>query len=145
MDSDQQIPVGFVCHSRGGLLARRVAAKLYRSARWRKQLAGCVTFGTPHRGTPLAERGHELIAAMLTGMRLIQPGGFFGMADVLALVNENNGRLLGIEEMAPIGAVRKDPLKPHFLERLREDERVLSSDHGCSLPLLAVGGVAPYN
>ena len=145
LEGDLQIPVGFVCHSRGGLLARRVAAKLCKHARWRQQVACCVTFGTPHKGTPLAERGHELIAAMLVGMRLTQPGGFFGIKDVLALVNVNKGELPGVEEMVPIGAVRKQSWEPHFLEGLREDERSLMGDHQYSLPLLAVGGEAPYD
>ena len=42
----------FVCHSRGGLVARR-AAQLLHQARWPGQLA-VETFGTPHLGTPLA-------------------------------------------------------------------------------------------
>jgi hypothetical protein len=147
LQGDQQTPVGFVCHSRGGLLARRVAANLFTSApaRWQQQLVCGVTFGTPHKGSPLAERGQELIAAMLAGMRLIQPGGFFGAGDALALVNANQGELPGVEEMAPIGAVRKHSGMPHFLEKLREDERFLEGTHQCALPLLAVGGEAPYD
>lgn len=49
------VPVVFVAHSRGGLVARRTAVELARiSASLRSCVRGCVTFGTPHEGADLA-------------------------------------------------------------------------------------------
>ena len=40
--------VAFVCHSRGGLVARRTAVELLEASHvWRPRLRACVTFGTP--------------------------------------------------------------------------------------------------
>src|SRR5258708_4776981 len=52
--------LAFVCHSRGGLVARSAAVKLFqKDAAWQKKVRGCVTFGTQHEGAMLAEmRGH---------------------------------------------------------------------------------------
>lgn len=138
-------PLAFVCHSRGGLLARRVAADLYAASpsRWRRQVACCVTFGTPHQGSPLAEHWPKLLAAAVTGMRLLQPAGFMGARDVLALVRAYNGELPGVENLMPIGAKRKNTQYPHFLETLRKEEHRLAGTDHCQLPILAIGGEAP--
>jgi pimeloyl-ACP methyl ester carboxylesterase len=61
------LPVAFVCHSRGGLVARRTAVELMEidKARWQPRLRGLITFGTPHDGAELAESGDELIGKLL--------------------------------------------------------------------------------
>jgi hypothetical protein len=49
-------PIVFVCHSRGGLVARATALKLYHmDVAYRAALRGTITFGTPHEGASLAD------------------------------------------------------------------------------------------
>ncbi|MFT7775441.1 esterase/lipase family protein [Roseateles sp.] len=52
-------PLTLLGHSMGGLVARSAIALAGRR-RWRKQLHGLVTLGTPHQGAPLERGGHQL-------------------------------------------------------------------------------------
>ncbi|MEO6281563.1 alpha/beta hydrolase [Roseateles sp.] len=52
-------PITLLGHSMGGLVARSAIAQAGRS-RWRKQLQGLVTLGTPHQGAPLERGGQQL-------------------------------------------------------------------------------------
>lgn len=122
-------PVGFLCHSRGGLVGRSAALKLYElDTVWSQRLRACVTFGTPHLGAYLAEAPEELLCVFLAAAAG-GGGGFANLADVLVLMGRTQG-IQGIEDLQP---------RVHdgqFLARLQEDEARAKG----SLPLLAVGG-----
>jgi hypothetical protein len=139
-------PLAFVCHSRGGLVARKVAASLYEAgpARWKHQLAGCITFGTPHRGTPLAENPAKLLGLGVTAIRGMQPGGFMGASDVLALVGAYGSTLPGVDDLKARTAIGRDGGRTTFIDDLREKERVNAEQRTCQLPILAIGGKGPH-
>ena len=139
-------PLAFVCHSRGGLLARTVAANLYDAgpARWKSQLAGCITFGTPHEGTPLAERPSGLLGIGVTSIRAGQPGGFMGASDVLALVAAYKGVIPGIDDLKPPRAIGRGEHKTTFVDELFQKERINAEQNACRLPILAIGGQGPH-
>jgi len=142
--NNTETPLTFVCHSRGGLLARKVATDLYRTnfKRWKRQLAGAVTFGTPHLGTPLAEFPSTLLGAGLAAMRTADPAGFMGASDVLALVAAYRGSIPGIDDLKPLTAISRNPGGFSFLEHLRKAEIMSGDRHGCRMPILAIGGQA---
>jgi pimeloyl-ACP methyl ester carboxylesterase len=54
-----------VGHSRGGLVARAAAG--YLAARGGHRRVGVCTFGTPHRGTPIVQAGHRVLAGLAGG------------------------------------------------------------------------------
>lgn len=142
-------PLAFVCHSRGGLLARKVAAALYGTGpeRWKQQLVGCVTFGTPHQGTPLAEYPRKLLGAGVAAIRAIQAGGFMGASDVLALVEaySNCNTIPGIDDLKPPTAIGKGAQSTTFVTDLRQAERAVAEQHKCRLQVLAIGGRGPHD
>ncbi|MEP6620212.1 MAG: hypothetical protein ABJE47_12895 [bacterium] len=145
-DKQPKISLAFVCHSRGGLLARLVATKLYRSnpERWRERLVGCVTFGTPHLGTPLAENPERLLGAGVTAIRATQPGGFMGASDVLALVSAYRGNIPGVQDLKPPSAIDGTARGVPFLSELGEEERLIAGQLNCRLRVLAIGGSGPH-
>lgn len=136
----------FVGHSRGGLLARKIAAGLYDAdpKRWRTQLAGCVTFGTPHYGTPLAEYPSQLLGLGVCAIGA-QTGGFATASDVLALVRAYEGKIPGISDLKSPKAIGEGVTRYNFILELRELERRLAGREDCILPILAIGGRGPHN
>ncbi len=69
-------PVHVIAHSMGGLDARHMISRLGME----KQVLTLVTIGTPHRGSPVADRVHELAAR-------------FGVIDALNRVGFDHGGL----------------------------------------------------
>jgi len=67
----QGLSIYFLAHSRGGLVARLAARDL--ATRYRVSV---YTFGTPHRGTPLANAGGRMLNALLSMGRLLAGGVF---------------------------------------------------------------------
>jgi hypothetical protein len=115
--------VAFVCHSRGGLLARAVAVRLCkRDQRWRDKLKGCVTFGTPHEGCPLAEAPGDLIGKVVTTMAVARTRSFGTLADALWYVRQRDS-VPGIEDLRPVTGGGR------FLKTLL-DEELAGSNRG---------------
>src|SRR5271165_6919245 len=130
--------VAFVCHSRGGLLARSVAVKLCQGEqKWKEKIRGCVTFGTPHEGAELAEMPEHFFGTLLLVQAWRGGNGFASVSD--ALYCSKNSKLDGIEDLARTDAKRKT-----FLEKLLDDEGKLAPEgEERALNILAVGGKAP--
>lgn len=125
--------LAFLCHSRGGLLARHVAATLLREdqARWGEIIKGCVTFGTPHTGTGLADAPDDLLALLIATGAWRETGTFAALGDVMWIAKRNR-TLEGIEDLRTMqGARNKDGRTP-FQGELLELERI------------QVGGRRPY-
>jgi hypothetical protein len=146
-ESNLTTRLAFVCHSRGGLLARRAAASLYQSGpgRWKQQLAACVTFGTPHEGTPLAEHPSKLLGAGVATIRATQPGPFMGASDVLALVAAYGATIPGIDDLKPPTAIGKGYQSTTFVTDLSNDERSAAEQFQCRLQIFAIGGKGPHD
>jgi hypothetical protein len=129
----------FICHSRGGLVARSTAIKLYeRANEWSDRLCCCITFGSPHAGVGLAEHpDRKLGAYILAGM--IQ-GELAAYADIAAYI-EQRGKIEGIDDLRPASAAGNP-----YLRRLEEDEwKIPPPPRGRvrQLKIHAIGGIAP--
>ena len=90
----------FVCHSRGGLVARHALALLAGDKAWGERLAELITFGTPHDGAAIAETatGREA-AAYVLGMAATHDA--VSLLDVCAYLREY--RPTGVEDLRPGG------------------------------------------
>jgi hypothetical protein len=133
-----QLPLAFVCHSRGGLVARRTAVDLMRFNRkqWRPRLRGCITFGTPHDGAELAEDGDELIGKLILMRTIAKQAGVIPLIDALFAVK-------GSKALAGITDLRPGSDGGTFLQKLKDAESRLAKKAGAvPLPLCAVGGKA---
>ena len=130
------LPLLFVCHSRGGLVARRTAVQLLKASDlWRSRLRGCVTFGTPHEGAELAEKSNELLGKLLL-LRTVKRAGALPLVRALQAVRQFK-TLPGITDLRP----RKNG--GEFLDRLMEAEASLTGEPGAiPMPVFAVGGRA---
>jgi len=133
-----KLPIAFVCHSRGGLVARRTAVELLEinSEQWQSRLRGCITFGTPHDGAELAESGDELIGKLLLMRTMAKQAGFIPLIDVLFAVKGRKA-LDGITDLRPRANGGR------FLRALKKDEaRIVRKAGAVPLRLYAVGGSA---
>jgi pimeloyl-ACP methyl ester carboxylesterase len=128
-------PVLFVAHSRGGLLARSAAVKLYdKSNAWVRKLSGCITFGTPHEGCPLAEAPGDLLGKVICIQALRNTGSWLSLADALAYTHQSRA-FRGIEQLRPING------GGDFLRDLLDTEARYAPDGlERALDILAVGG-----
>jgi DNA-directed RNA polymerase subunit K/omega len=136
---ERALPIVFVCHSRGGLVARATAARLFKlSRKWKALVRGAVTFGTPHAGAALAEIASEMAAAVATVAFLDKSRSVARLADILAYA-KGGGSFEGLEDLRPIEGARKsnNPREP-FLKTLVDKE----SEYG-RVDILAFGGRAP--
>jgi hypothetical protein len=127
--------IAFVCHSRGGLVARSAACELFhRNPSWKDRIVGCVTFGTPHEGASLAEAPDALIASFVILGTLAETRQPLSILEILELLIRRT-KIPGIEELRPL---RGDG---EFLKKLlgREAE---ARKEGCALDIFAVGGKA---
>jgi pimeloyl-ACP methyl ester carboxylesterase len=123
-------PVVFVCHSRGGLLARKVAVMMQQMGdKWANKVKLCVTFGTPHLGADLAANQYRFMGAY-------------------ASVTPNDQKLLSIYRLLSYYASEKkfdgiDDLKPNseFIGKLVDEERAAGGSVLRKLEILPVGGV----
>jgi hypothetical protein len=131
----QTVPpkLAFVCHSRGGLLARHVAATLLREdqARWSAIIKGCVTFGTPHTGTGLADAPDDLVALLIATGAWRETGTLAALSDVMWIAKRNR-TLEGIEDLRTMQGARNSDGRTPFQAELLELERI------------QVGGRTPY-
>lgn len=128
--------VAFVCHSRGGLVARKTAVQLIENKpAWAKRLVGCVTFGTPHEGTALAELATgRMVGHYLTLMRLRSPDCVIGINDLLTYQAQRKG-FPGVEDLRPLGGGGE------FLRNLkRQEQKQAPAGAVLSLDLFAIGG-----
>ena len=136
----------FVCHSRGGLVARAAIVKLLaledRGSIWRSCLAGLVTFGTPHDGASIAEQPLRNLATYLLVAR--STGQAASLSKVLAYLGARTAE--GIEQLKPVQATT--PNRPiAFTEQLYALERDLVRDRSARRfpPTIAIGGVLDDN
>jgi hypothetical protein len=129
------LKVAFLCHSRGGLVARAAFLKLLRKdPDWIGRVCGAVTFGTPHRGAPFAEHpDRHLGVTLMTGWSRRQIAAVLDMAAYV----ESRGNMEGIADLRPPSAAGKP-----FIRELEEAELAASPAGKSSvLNVLAVGGV----
>ena len=96
------LPIAFVCHSRGGLVARKTAVELMEidKGRWQSRLRGLVTFGTPHNGAELAEAGDEFLGKLLLACTVARQGGVLPLVDALWSVKDHK-KLAGVTDLRP--------------------------------------------
>lgn len=135
---ESNLPLTFVCHSRGGLVARRTAVELMEINKkvWKRRLRGCVTFGTPHDGAELAENANELLGKLLLMRTMAKQAGLVPLVDALLAVKGRKA-LDGITDLCPGSE------KGAFLNKLKSSEWRLAKKAGAvPLPLFAVGGKA---
>lgn len=128
--------VAFLCHSRGGLVARAAAEKLYAKSKvWEQRICRCITFGTPHEGVALAEHPDRRLGAyVLSGLSRKE---LAALTDIIAYL-EQRDRIEGIENLEPPSA----PSEP-FLRKLEELEwKNAPTGERRRLDIYAVGGVA---
>lgn len=132
--------VRFVCHSRGGLVARRTAALLRQEAR-RPNWVGppwihsCLTFGTPHLGTSAASSPETLTAGVLALAHLSRSPSVSAVADILCSVQAGS-TWRSVSELTPVE--EKDSCLP-LLRRHEEDFLFLDD----ALPLRVFGSAGP--
>lgn len=95
-------PFAFICHSRGGLVARSAAVKLFaKSDNWKAKLRGCVTFGTPHEGAALVELPPErLIGLFVAIMALKNTVAVPSLIDIFLYQEQCKG-FRGIQDLRP--------------------------------------------
>jgi pimeloyl-ACP methyl ester carboxylesterase len=134
--SELSCKIIFVCHSRGGLVARAAAEKLYaKDKSWETRIAHCITFGTPHAGVALAEHPDRRLGFyVLAGLTRRQ---LAGLIDISAYL-EQRDHIEGIENLQPPSA-RGTP----FLRQLEDVEwRAAPRGRKRRLDVYAIGGVA---
>jgi pimeloyl-ACP methyl ester carboxylesterase len=127
--------IALIGHSRGGLVARSAAARLFkRNASWQQKIAGCVTFGTPHEGCPLAEAPNDFLGTLIAIQAAQGGNGFFSLANALGYAHLEKS-LDGIRDLRPADA------KDSYLIKLRDLERASApAKSERALEILAVGG-----
>jgi hypothetical protein len=126
-------PIAFVCHSRGGLLARATAQMLYdKNDVWKKKICCAITFGTPHEGADFAE--HPM-AGIGTYLLAAQGAGLVpGVMDALAYIKQR-GVVDGIRDLRPRSAPN-----PNFLQELRQRESAAVPHGQRRLPIITIAG-----
>ena len=133
--------LAFVCHSRGGLLARFAAATLFERdlQRWEPIIRGCVTFGTPHLGTGLADAPDKLIAAFIAAGAWRESGRLAPLNDVLWIAKAN-GVLEGVEDLRTLQGRLPGRNREPFQRTLADKERAADIRKQRILNILTVGG-----
>lgn len=121
----------FVCHSRGGLVARHALALLADDKAWGVRPSELITFGTPHNGAAIAESATGREAAVyLLGMAATHDA--VSLLDVCAYLQQY--RPQGVEDLRPGGH------EAAYLHRLIALERNASPKYRS---LLVGGSQAP--
>lgn len=135
------VPIAFVAHSRGGLVARATAVRLYdrTGENWRRRLRGCVTFGTPHNGAGLSELPEVCFGILVAGQALHGTGSWASLSDALWYCSRRES-IEGIQDLRPLAAGGT------FLKRLIDAEEAQAPPgYERILRLLAIGGqVVPH-
>lgn len=131
--------IAFVCHSRGGLVARETALRLYQtSPKYRMALRGAITLGTPHEGMDLASYSED---KFLSYFVCILAGRVSGRIATLSQIlqyrsHQTDGVIHGIHDLRP-------PSGPGFIASLKDREKAdEGKDAGTTrqLNLITVGG-----
>jgi pimeloyl-ACP methyl ester carboxylesterase len=137
---DGEPKIAFVCHSRGGLLARYAAAKLFAQdqERWEQRIAGCVTFGTPHLGTGLADAPDELVAWSLA-LQSCRVSGQLPLLSHVLWVAKQNKTLEGVEDLRELRGRLPKKRSDSFQATLNDLERRLDPKIERKLDILAIG------
>ncbi len=97
-----ELPIAFVCHSRGGLVARRTIVYLKQQKYPIEKLAW-LSFGTPHKGSEFAECGPEEFAGILymfTALFMIGEKSPIALFQVLRYY-WGGGTFAGVENLRP--------------------------------------------
>jgi pimeloyl-ACP methyl ester carboxylesterase len=124
--------VAFVCHSRGGLVARWAAARLRQNPEWHDRVTDVITFGTPHEGAELAEHKQAAdFGAYLLAVNATRTAASLG--EVLSYLQEYTTE--GIFDLRPGGGATPERQKM-FVNRLLEYEDQVG--RAC---ITAVGGL----
>lgn len=127
-------PIVFVCHSRGGLVARKAAVIMQEHGSvWANKVRLCVTFGTPHRGAALAESPFQYIAAFVAYMN--GTGHVLSACSVLDYYRQTRA-FEGIDDLRPPNAKGGE-----FLLDLIEEERLRGKPKLRALNILPVGSI----
>lgn len=121
--------VHLVAHSRGGLVARSAATQIQKH-RSDLKIRSCVTFGTPHLGTELAENPGSLIASVALLKASITDKSIASLVDMLCCVSEV-GDFPGIRDLCPAST------SDTWLAKLQADEGLYPDER---FDLFAVGG-----
>lgn len=132
----------FVCHSRGGLLARWTSVELYdRSEKYKTTIKQAITFGTPHEGSELAEKPDDLIALYVAYVFYKAEGFMPGFTELLQSLGEKSN-YKGIEDLK-----RRDQNRGGFIDKLgvRERDQAKGDDKNRHLVIKAIGGIASDN
>jgi pimeloyl-ACP methyl ester carboxylesterase len=128
--------IRLVCHSRGGLVARRTHLLLQQkppsAGAW---IHSCVTFGTPHLGTSVASSPISLTFACMALAHLARSPGVASLVDVLCACTGEG--LVGVSELLP------SRVKDSYLARLEAAENRLFLNEGFNLHVF--GSVAPQS
>jgi pimeloyl-ACP methyl ester carboxylesterase len=124
--------VVLICHSRGGLVAR-TADLMARELDAQPPIAGCVTFGTPHLGSPLAAAPATLLAIACCGSIVSGSGAWPSLVDALLLIKTHQGSP-GVQQLRP------PDTRDTYLWELMEKERQLYKSFSPAMHLLMVGG-----
>ena len=119
----------FVCHSRGGLLARRTALNLCQTdSRYKDKISACITFGTPHLGAGILNvvpdewAGQLYTLAALACVAGTRQKSLSALSQVLRY-RWGGGDFQGVEDLRP--ACKRGFFglrKQNFLDRLQGDE-----------------------
>jgi hypothetical protein len=126
-------PIVFVCHSRGGLVARKVAVIMHkRGGKWVDKVKLCVTFGTPHQGADLAAHPYRFMGAYAAVMS--QGRNVLSIYRLLSYYAQQKV-FEGTDDLRPANAQGK------FLRELEQEERDDAPPGRLrSLNILPVGG-----
>lgn len=128
--------VAFVCHSRGGLVARSAAVKLFdRDPIWKTRLCACITFGTPHEGAALAEIPSERFIGQFVKIMAAKNTHSPGYLTNMMRYQKKCKGFPGIEDLRPAGTGGA------FLNALRQQEiKQASKGKQRLLDIFAIGG-----
>ncbi|MDM0109875.1 hypothetical protein QTH97_33530 [Variovorax sp. J22R24] len=138
--------VVFLCHHRGGLVARKAALMLYErdAPRWRDRLLGGLTFGTPHLGLSYADSPSRVLGSAYVVCRPLDasawPPGFLNKSDLLMLVTAMRGIPPALAELQPPTSSAMHAGAARYLDGLIRAERLAEAELQCRLRLYAVGG-----
>jgi DNA-directed RNA polymerase subunit K/omega/pimeloyl-ACP methyl ester carboxylesterase len=133
LDANDDFKIALVGHSRGGLVARATAVKLFEAdERWKDVIRGGVSFGTPHEGARLAEAPNEMAAAIAVLAVLDGAKSAASLVDILTYCASEKS-LEGVEDLRPLAGTGSS--RERFLKILGNNELKFGA-----LKVMAFGG-----